>query len=88
MSIDRKKLGKAALIALGAVFLFVGFIGLFFPVLQGILFIAIGLYILSIASECFKSWLDRRLIPFPRVKAHIDRQHERVTRFLARFRRG
>lgn len=87
MRIDAKSIGKAALGILGAVFLFVGLVGLFVPVLQGILFIAIGLYVLSLASDSFKNWLDRVLQPFPRLKGHIDRQHDRVSRLLARFRR-
>ena len=62
---------------LGIIFLFVGVLGLFLPILQGILFLIPGIYLLSITSKRFKALLERVLSRFPRVKriydAHVGR---------------
>jgi uncharacterized membrane protein YbaN (DUF454 family) len=51
----------------GWFFLVLGVIGLFLPILQGFLFIAIGLVILSEESEIAKRWLTwlKRKYPQP-----------------------
>ena len=61
-----------------------GVIGLFLPFLQGIVMIAFGLYLFSISSTKFKSRVDMFLIKYPRTKAHIDRQHERISKIFKR----
>ena len=45
-------------IALGIAFLILGVVGLFLPFLQGILFLVIGLTLLSTESERAQRWLD------------------------------
>ncbi|MFA6095258.1 MAG: hypothetical protein WC767_00205 [Candidatus Paceibacterota bacterium] len=67
---------------LGIILIIAGVVGLFLPFLQGILFLAIGVYLLSIASPRFKTWIDGHLMRFPKVKAHVDRQHERLSRIF------
>jgi uncharacterized membrane protein YbaN (DUF454 family) len=58
------KFKKIALIVLGWIFLLVGIIGLFLPFLQGVLFIMIGLAILSSRSETIQ-----------RLLRHIEQRH-------------
>ena len=58
------KLKKIALIILGWFFLLLGIIGLFLPFLQGVLFIMIGLAILSSRSEIIRRFLS-----------HIEQRH-------------
>ncbi len=72
------------LIFLAAVFIFMGVIGLFVPILQGILFLVIGIYILTLVSRRFKAWLDHHMLRFPRVKHHYDKHSGRVDRFFGR----
>ncbi|MBI1985304.1 MAG: DUF454 family protein [Rhodospirillales bacterium] len=44
----------------GWVFLVLGFLGLFLPVLQGVLFLLVGVYLLSRESS-WARWLRRKL---------------------------
>ncbi|MGE5515392.1 MAG: PGPGW domain-containing protein [Bacteroidota bacterium] len=64
---------RAGKIALGWVFLVLGVLGLFLPILQGVLFLAIGLAILAteqVWAHRLLTWLHRR---FPRSAKVFDR---------------
>jgi len=69
-----------ALIALGVV-------GLFLPVLQGVLFILLGLYVLSRESTTARQWLDRLRARHPAVDERLHRWRTRVDRWRAKLRR-
>ncbi|HEY0907969.1 MAG TPA: hypothetical protein VGE35_01330 [Candidatus Paceibacterota bacterium] len=73
---------RIALILIAACLIFMGFIGLFVPVLQGILFLAVGIYILTLVSDKFKAWVDRHLLRFPKFKHHYDTHTARVSSFF------
>ncbi len=59
------KLKSGLIYTLGAVLLLIGMVGLFLPILQGLLFIALGLYVLSLRSERARKILERILKKFP-----------------------
>jgi uncharacterized protein len=63
-----KKLG---LLIIGWLFIALGILGLFIPILQGSLFIMIGLAILSSRSEMIKRFLKH-------LEKRYPRQHERI----------
>jgi uncharacterized membrane protein YbaN (DUF454 family) len=48
-----------------------GIVGLFLPVLQGVLFILLGLYVLSRESETAHHWLQRGRKRYPHVDAKL-----------------
>lgn len=73
------KIKKIALIILGWLFIFVGIIGLFLPFLQGILFIMIGLAILSSRSETIKRFLKH-------IEERHPQHHERITAWKQRMK--
>ncbi len=75
---------RYSLIGLGILFLILGVIGLVVPIMQGILFIVIGLYILSVSSKRFEAWLAAKLSKFPRLKSQYDKNSGRMDRFLKR----
>ncbi len=79
-----KKNQKLALLAFGVFCLCVGFIGLFIPIIQGILFMVIGVYVLSLASTRFNAFLDRILERYPRAKHHYHRHKTRIDNFVKR----
>jgi len=54
----RRRLLRAAKITAGILLLILGVIGLFLPFLQGILFIVLGLSLLSSESPRAKVWLE------------------------------
>ncbi|HRH22502.1 MAG TPA: hypothetical protein PLB51_00720 [Candidatus Paceibacterota bacterium] len=64
-----------------------GIVGLFLPILQGILFIVVGIYLLTITSPAFKHRFDTVLIRFPRIKKHVDTHHSRIHSFFNKFRK-
>jgi len=60
---------RALKIAAGIFMLVLGFVGLFLPFLQGVLFMLIGLALLSTESERVRRLLDRVRARYPEVHA-------------------
>lgn len=80
------KLKRYLVLALGWVFIFLGILGLFLPILQGILFLTIGLILLSRESE----WAARKLAQlkarYPRFGKTYDEAERRAARLWQRLR--
>lgn len=51
---------------LAVFFLIIGLIGLALPFLQGFLFLAIGLILLSITSPAVRQWSQKHTVKYPR----------------------
>jgi len=60
----RKKLRRYAL---SAPFFAVGFVGLLIPILQGFLFLGIGILIIASENPRVKYWVEKRIEPYPRI---------------------
>lgn len=80
----RTKAKKVVRLLLGWGFILVGIVGLFLPLLQGVLFLIVGLLILS--SEYV--WADRLLqkirAHFPRLSARFDEAAARAHKWTSR----
>ena len=63
---------------LGWVFIILGVLGLFLPVLQGILFLLIGLYLLSSTSPWAERLLMRLQKRFPKISKTFEEAKEKV----------
>ena len=63
---------------LGWVFIALGILGLFLPVLQGILFLLIGLYLLSSTSPWAERLLNRLRKRFPKTSKTFEEAKEKV----------
>jgi uncharacterized membrane protein YbaN (DUF454 family) len=63
----RKKLKRGAVLIAALAFLVLGVVGLVLPFLQGILFLAIGLILLSLLSPRMRAYVDRRTFAYPKV---------------------
>lgn len=78
---------RVGVLALGWAFILLGIAGLFLPVLQGILFLLIGLVILS--SEYI--WAHRLLVKFkvrfPSVAKQLDQATAKANAWMARWSR-
>ena len=57
---------------LGWVFIILGILGLFLPILQGILFLLIGLYLLSSTSPWAARLLEKLKKRFPKISKTFD----------------
>jgi len=85
---------RLALLSLGWIFVLLGIAGLFLPILQGILFLLIGIYFLSLASararllrQRARRWLTERYPDkMARVEAAERRAKEWIEAWSARVR--
>ncbi|MGB9074813.1 MAG: PGPGW domain-containing protein [Terriglobales bacterium] len=76
---------KALVLVVGWGFILLGIAGLFLPVLQGILFLMIGLIILSTEYVWAHHLLAKIRSRFPKAAEAADRARERATRWLRRI---
>jgi uncharacterized membrane protein YbaN (DUF454 family) len=75
---------RIGLLILGWIFIVLGILGLFLPILQGILFIIIGLVILSSRSELIKRFLKHLEERYPHYHEHIEIWREKVRNWIKR----
>lgn len=79
---------RIAFWVVGVTLLILGVVGLFVPILQGVLFLVLAGAVLSLASESLYRWMRRRLVErFPEAWIRIERFRTRV-RWRFRPRRG
>jgi uncharacterized membrane protein YbaN (DUF454 family) len=76
---------KIAVIVVGWAFLLLGIVGLFLPILQGVLFILIGLIILSTEYVWAHRLLTRLKTKFPRLGRAADAASEKATAWMKRI---
>ena len=73
-----KRIKRLLIWCLGWVFIVLGILGLFLPVLQGILFLLIGLYLLSSTSPWAEKLLNRLRERFPKISKTFEEAKEKV----------
>ena len=81
-----QRLKRYAVLTLGWFFIFLGILGLFLPILQGILFLTIGLILLSRESEWAAGKLDWLKTRYPRFGKTYDEADRRAMRLWERLR--
>ncbi len=79
---------RIAILALGWGFILFGIVGLFLPVLQGILFLLIGLALLSSESKTARRILERLRARYPGLSEKFDIAEQRATRWWMRITRS
>lgn len=79
----RARVKRIALEIVGWLFIVVGIAGLFLPVLQGILFLLIGLFILSTQYEWAHRLLHRLRERFPRIAEQFDKAKAKADRWVS-----
>jgi uncharacterized membrane protein YbaN (DUF454 family) len=82
-----RRVKRYAILILGWVFIFLGILGLFLPILQGILFLTIGLILLSRESVWAAAKLDWLKMNYPRFGAIYEEAERRVTRLWHKLNR-
>jgi uncharacterized membrane protein YbaN (DUF454 family) len=70
---------RIGILIIGWIFIGLGFLGLFLPLLQGVLFIMIGLAILSSRSALVKRFLKS-------IEERYPHQHERLVHLKEKIR--
>ena len=80
----RQTVKKAVAILVGWAFIVVGTIGLFLPLMQGVLFLIIGLTILSTEYVWAHHLLLKLRNRFPRIAGYSDRAREKAACWVRR----
>ena len=73
---------RAIVFIIGLLLVFLGVLGLFLPFLQGILFIVLGLFLLSIFSPTLREAIERQTRKFPKVHAQVVKVQQFVDRII------
>jgi len=81
----KQRIKRWLVLAVGWAFLLLGIAGLFLPILQGVLFILIGLMILSTEYVWAHRVLHRTKERFPRLAQMFDRAETRAREWLHKF---
>jgi len=79
-----KGLKEIGMLIIGWVFIGLGILGLFLPLLQGVLFIMIGLAILSSRSEMVKRFLKHLEERYPQHHNRIEIWREKIRNWLGK----
>jgi uncharacterized membrane protein YbaN (DUF454 family) len=69
---------RIGLLIIGWLFIVLGILGLFLPILQGVLFILIGLAVLSSRSEFIKRFLKHLEERFPHHHERVEIWREKI----------
>ena len=77
-----KEFKNIGIVIIGWVFIGLGMLGLFLPILQGILFVLIGLSILSSRSPWVRRFLKRMEERFPHHFERIEIRREKIRRWF------
>ena len=75
-----------AILTFGWIFIVLGVLGLFLPILQGILFLAIGGMLLSMESPWAQRVIARLRTRYPMVDRAMDSAQIRASSIVARIR--
>jgi uncharacterized membrane protein YbaN (DUF454 family) len=81
----QSRLKRITIYIVGWGFIVLGILGIFLPILQGVLFILVGLYLLSSVSPWAARLLDRIRRRFPRISDKFDQAKTRAKAVQARI---
>ena len=79
-----REIKRILVISAGVIFLVLGLAGLALPFLQGFLFLAIGLILLSISSSRVRTWMNTHTVKYPKVHATVERVEKWVVSIIGR----
>lgn len=80
------RLKQIGILLMGWTFLLLGILGLFLPILQGILFIMIGLAILSTRSRTIQRFLQRLEKRYPHLHEQMEARVKKVKKWFQKDR--
>jgi len=77
-----KQVKKILIIVLGICFVILGILGLALPFLQGFLFLAIGIVLLSMASSKVRAWSELHTRRYPKIHHFVKKVEKVAARFI------
>ena len=84
---QRSWLARMAILTFGWIFIVLGVLGLFLPILQGILFLAIGSMLLSMESPTAQRILTRLRNKYPSLDKTMIAAQARTNRIVQRIKK-
>jgi uncharacterized membrane protein YbaN (DUF454 family) len=82
--VPAKQIKRIVALIIGWTLIVVGVVGLFVPIHQGILFIQLGLYVLSRESTTARRMLDRLRARYPKAYDKMKQLKEKIRSLLPR----
>lgn len=79
-----KEFKRILVIAAAVIFIVLGLAGLALPFLQGFLFLAIGLILLSISSPRFRAWAMMHTVRYPKTHAMLEKLERWILGIIGR----
>ncbi len=79
-----KKIKRIVVLSIGVLFIILGLVGLFLPFLQGFLFLAIGLILLSLYSTTVREWTEHHTRKYPKLHTIVKRAEDWVVGIIGR----
>lgn len=81
----RSRRKRLAILVSGWFFIVLGILGLFLPILQGVLFLATGFYLLSLESPWAKRLMQRFEARYPRSAAKFEEARVKAAHWARRL---
>ena len=78
----QKKIKRVIVLTIGIIFVIFGVLGLFLPFLQGIIFLFIGLILLSFSSPKIRTLIEKHTNKYPHLFALIKKTENLVTKIF------
>jgi len=88
MATQRRPLVRVVILTVGWALVVLGTVGLALPLLQGVLLILLGLYVLSRESRMARRLHDRLLARHPGLRSAVERAKARLRRLRRRLWHG
>lgn len=80
----RKHIKRTFILSIGVIFVLLGLLGFALPLLQGFLFLAIGLILLSLYSPTIRMWMDVHTKRHPKLHALVQKVEEWIVKVIGR----
>ena len=84
----RRRVRHYLILGFGWLFIFLGILGLFLPILQGILFLCIGILLLSSVSPRVRLLIMKLGRRYPKVRAALTASKSKAREWRMRLRLG
>ena len=78
----KKKVKKVLVLIIGIIFIILGLFGLVLPFLQGIIFLAIGFFLLSFYFPKIRLWINKHTEKYPYLSKKIKKVEVWMTKII------
>lgn len=77
-----RNIKKGIVLAVGIIFLILGLFGLVLPFLQGFIFLAIGIVLVSFCFPEIRLWVNRRTEHYPHLSSVVNKIEKWVMKLM------